>query len=109
MGASKGRLPTAPLLHDARDRPWTRARWRPIWERHGIDGVTTYELRHTAASLAIHAGANVKTVQRMLGHESAAITLDVYSHLWAGDLDTIPGRVDEWMDTQRSSTGNAGR
>jgi integrase len=35
-------------------------------------GLTPYELRHTAASLAVSAGANVKSVQRMLGHASAA-------------------------------------
>ena len=37
----------------------------------------THDLRHTAASLAIASGANVKAVQRMLGHASAAIVLDV--------------------------------
>ena len=30
-----------------------------------------HELRHTAASLAIQAGANIKALQNMLGHESA--------------------------------------
>jgi integrase len=39
------------------------------------DGFHPHELRHTAASLAIQSGANVKVVQRMLGHESAAMTL----------------------------------
>jgi integrase len=39
--------------------------------------ITAHALRHTAASLAISAGANVKVVQRMLGHASAAMTLDV--------------------------------
>jgi hypothetical protein len=39
--------------------------------------ITAHALRHTATSLAISAGANVKVVQRMLGHESAAMTLDV--------------------------------
>ncbi len=38
---------------------------------------TIHDLRHTAASLAVSAGANVKAVQRMLGHASAAMTLDV--------------------------------
>jgi integrase len=35
-----------------------------------------HELRHTAASLAIHAGANIKALQNLLGHESAGLTLD---------------------------------
>jgi len=51
-------------------------------------------LRHTAASLAISAGANVKVVQRMLGHASAAMTLDVYSDLFADDLDAVADAHD---------------
>jgi integrase len=39
--------------------------------------VTAHALRHTAASLAKVRGANPKVVQRMLGHASAAMTLDV--------------------------------
>ena len=48
-----------------------------------------HDLRHTAASLAIHAGANVKAVQRMLGHETATLTLDRYGHLFDDDLDRV--------------------
>lgn len=51
--------------------------------------VTPHDLRHTAASLAISAGANVKAVQRMLGHASAAMTLDTYSDLFDDDLDDV--------------------
>ncbi len=50
--------------------------------------------RHTAASLAISSGANVKAVQRMLGHASAAMTLDVYSGLFDDDLDGVTERLD---------------
>ena len=39
--------------------------------------------------LAIAAGANVKAVQRMLGHASAAMTLDVYAGLFGDDLDVV--------------------
>ena len=55
--------------------------------------VTAHALRHTAASLAISAGANVKVVQRMLGHASAAMTLDVYADLFDSDLDTVAESV----------------
>lgn len=51
--------------------------------------VTPHDLRHTAASLAISAGANVKAVQRMLGHASAAMTLDTYAELFDDDLDDV--------------------
>lgn len=62
----------------------------PIFPR-----VTPHDLRHTAASLAISAGANVKAVQRMLGHASAAMTLDVYSELFDDDLDTVADALDQ--------------
>ena len=52
----------------------------------GIEGLTPHGLRHTTASLAISAGANVKVVQRMLGHATAAMTLDRYGHLFDDDL-----------------------
>jgi integrase len=55
--------------------------------------VTAHALRHTAASLAIHAGANPLVVQRMLGHASAAMTLDVYADLFESDLDTVAETV----------------
>jgi integrase len=51
--------------------------------------LTLHDLRHTAASLSISAGANVKAVQRMLGHASAAMTLDTYADLFDDDLDAV--------------------
>jgi integrase len=51
--------------------------------------LTPHDLRHTAASLAISSGANVKAVQRMLGHASAAMTLDVYADLFDDDLEAV--------------------
>jgi integrase len=64
-------------------------------EDAGLAGLTPHELRHTAASLAVSAGANVKAVQRMLGHGSAAMTLDVYSGLFGDDLNSVAARLDE--------------
>jgi integrase len=48
-----------------------------------------HELRHTAASLAIQAGANIKALQNMLGHESAGLTLDRYGHLYGSDVEAV--------------------
>jgi hypothetical protein len=42
----------------------------------------------------VSAGANVKAVQRMLGHASTAVTLDVYSGLFEDDLDAVAERLD---------------
>lgn len=48
--------------------------------------LAVHSLRHTAASLLISSGANVKVVQNQLGHKSANMTLDQYSHLFPHDL-----------------------
>ena len=62
--------------------------------------ITAHGLRHTAASLAISAGANPKVVQRMLGHASAAMTLDVYADLFDSDLDEVAVTVSKmWPRT----------
>jgi integrase len=61
--------------------------------------ITPHDLRHTAASLAISAGANVKAVQRMLGHAKASMTLDVYADLFDDDLDVVADRLDTAIKT----------
>ncbi|WP_373177101.1 tyrosine-type recombinase/integrase [Bifidobacterium longum] len=55
---------------------------------------TPHDLRHTAASLAVHAGANVKALQRMLGHKNASMTLDVYADLFDSDLMDVARLLD---------------
>lgn len=68
--------------------------WRPAVAECGLDDLVPHDLRHTAASLAISAGASVKAVQRMLGHASAQITLDRYSHLYDDDLEDLADSMD---------------
>lgn len=53
------------------------------------DWATVHDLRHHYASLLIASGCNVKQVQRVMGHESAGMTLDVYGHLFPNDDDAI--------------------
>lgn len=70
----------------------------------GLDGLTPHELRHTAASLAVASGAGPKAVQRMLGHASAAMTLDVYSGLFDDELDSLADRLDEVLGASAEPT-----
>lgn len=80
---------TAPKGGPIRLNNWRRRVFSPACEAAGIVGATPHDLRHTAASLAVAAGANVKAVQQMLGHASAAMTLDVYAGLFPDDLDAV--------------------
>jgi integrase len=71
--------------------------------------ITPHSLRHTAASLAVSAGANVKAVQRMLGHAKASMTLDVYADLFDDDLDVVADQLDTAIkstaDSLRTGSG----
>lgn len=60
----------------------------------GLGDMHPHELRHTAASLAIASGADVKVVQQMLGHASATMTLDLYGHLFSDRLDEVGEALD---------------
>lgn len=58
-------------------------------------GLLIHDLRDTAASLAISAGASIKAVQRMFGHASAAMTLDTYGSLCDEDLEDLADRMEQ--------------
>jgi integrase len=60
----------------------------------GVPDLHPHQLRHTAASLAIASGADVKVVQQMLGHSSATMTLDTYGHLFEDRLDEVATAMD---------------
>jgi integrase len=68
--------------------------WIPLLEATGNQGLRIHDLRHTAASLAIKSGANVKVVQNMLGHKSAEMTLDRYAGLFESDQVDVALRMD---------------
>lgn len=57
-------------------------------------GFTMYSLRHTAASLALRAGVNVKVVSAMLGHASVVLTLDTYTHLVESQQEDVAERME---------------
>ena len=77
-----------------RSQTFQRAALTEAAERLGVPGFHPHELRHTAASLAIASGADVKVVQQMLGHKSATMTLDQYGHLFGDRLDVVADAMD---------------
>jgi integrase len=65
-----------------RESNWKRSvGWRAARVAAGLPDVRVHDLRHTAASLWLAAGADPKVVQRVLGHATAAMTMDLYGHL----------------------------
>ncbi len=76
-----------------RNRNWRRDVFDSAVEALGLN-ITPHNLRDTAASLAIQEGASVVAVARLLGHESAATTLNHYAGLFPTDLDDMASRLD---------------
>ncbi|MFI2369319.1 tyrosine-type recombinase/integrase [Streptomyces sp. NPDC018833] len=72
------------------------------------DGITLHTLRHTYASLLIKHGESVKGVRKRLGHSSAAVTPDTYSHLWPDSDSTTRRAVEQGLsETQGEKPGAA--
>jgi integrase len=86
---------TAPEGGYMRLENFRRRVWRPGTVAAGVAPLRLHDLRHTCASLAIAAGADIKVLQRMLGHASAALTLDRYGHLMPGQAQTVADRLDD--------------
>lgn len=78
--------------------------WAPAVTAAGVAPLRLHDLRHTCASLAIAAGADVKVLQRMLGHASAALTLDRYGHLMPGQARSVADRLDETANRARATS-----
>jgi integrase len=86
-----------------------RARiFAPAVERAGIgDGFTPNMLRHSAAAFAIHHGASVYSVQKLLGHAKASLTLDVYGSLWDQAQEQLATTLDEAIRKARVTAKEA--
>jgi len=73
---------------------WKRSvNWARATSAIGMPNLRVHDLRHTAASVWLAAGADAKVVQRILGHASAAMTMDVYGHLVDHNLWEAAKRV----------------
>jgi integrase len=81
-----------------------RREWTPACTAAGLGHVRIHDLRHTCASLAIAAGADVLVLQRMLGHASAAMTLDRYGHLMPGQAEEVARRLSDAAGRATSPT-----
>jgi integrase len=86
------------------------SRWRAgifikAVEATGLTGITPHSLRHTYAALAVQAGANVKVLQKAMGHSDIRLTLDTYGGLFGDDLDALAQRMDA-AASEGLSTGN---
>ena len=82
-----------------------RKRLQLILEHAGCRHVRFHDLRHTFATLSLQTGMDVKTLSAILGHVSAATTLDIYTHITAICVNLRPpastGASIKWSHSRK--------
>lgn len=59
----------------------------------GVKSIRIHDFRHSCASYYIHLGASPLLLAQLLGHSSAKMTLDTYSHFYVSDLRSLVDRA----------------
>ncbi|MDF0529786.1 site-specific integrase [Tsukamurella sp. 8F] len=91
---------TSPRGRMLRATNWRRSvSWNDAKTKANAELLTLHGLRHTYASLARRAGADLKTLQRTMGHSTIIVTADTYSDLYADEVDLVAQRLDELTQT----------
>jgi len=60
---------------------WVSGRFKELAAEAGLPVIKFHAARHTAASLALEAGVDIKVVNDQLGHSTTTITRDTYQHV----------------------------
>ncbi|MGH9351003.1 MAG: site-specific integrase [Terriglobia bacterium] len=76
-----------------RESHFVRRYFKPLLRAAQLPNIRLYDLRHTAATIALAAGISPKIVSEQLGHASVAFTLDVYSHVLPHMQDAAAEKV----------------
>ena len=77
--------------------------WHPIREAAGIpETMTFHDLRHTQASLMLDSGADMKVIQRRLGHARYETTANLYAHLLQGAQAEASSKLDAMMERKEA-------
>lgn len=58
-----------------------------------------HDLRHTTATVAIASGADIKSVQSLLGHATASFTLNVYAHTSEQMMEDTAARMEGYFES----------
>jgi integrase len=115
MPALKARLDARPCGAPAITSPkgsrlslenWKRAvNWRKSVTEIGRANLRVHDLRHTYASLSRRAGADLRLLQKAMGHASITVTAHTYADLFDDELDDIATALDSLGDTFRAGRG----
>ena len=74
------------------------SRFKKIAASIGRPDARPHDLRHSCATIALAAGADVKSVQSLLGHATASFTLNVYAHTTEKMMQDTANRMQSYYD-----------
>lgn len=100
-----GRPPDAPAVASPRGAMlrasnWRRrTHWKEALTKLALAPLKIHDLRHTYASLARAAGADLKWLQKMMGHSSITVTANIYADLYDSELDEVANVLDRIIET----------
>jgi integrase len=69
--------------------------FKKLLNEAGLAHMPFHDLRHSAATILLSMGVNIKVVQELLGHSNISITLGTYAHLFPSMLQEV---VEKWDD-----------
>jgi integrase len=111
-----GREPDEPAITSPngamlRSNNWRRhGHWSQALRRTNLAPLTIHDLRHTYASLARKSGADLRYVQKTMGHSTPTVTANIYSDLYSDELDQVATNLDRLHTTETAgSTNNNGQ
>jgi len=92
-----------PLFHTVegtflRNTNFTRRVFIPALLKSEVKKIRIHDLRHSAASIAISAGATPNMVKEMLGHSDVQLTMRVYAHIFEADREKVAENVNRAVD-----------
>ena len=91
----------SPIKEDEPIKPGSMLRrLQVILERAGCKKIRFHDLRHTFATMALENGMDIKTLSAMLGHVSAATTLDIYTHITGDMLSEAAAKIDRGLGNE---------
>lgn len=94
---------TSPNGGFLRSNNWRRhTDWNEALKKTGLVPLTIHDLRHTYASLARASGADLRYVQKTMGHSTPTVTANIYSDLYSDELDHVATNLDRLQDVAKN-------
>ncbi len=117
VGQAQARLQLGEAYHDddlifckPTGEPWSPRHlsrmWRTAVDESGLPRIKLHEGRHTAATLSLEAGVDIKVVSKRMGHSKTGFTRDTYQHVRPKLLDDASSKVVDLVERQRRRRGS---